>query len=192
MAAVRARRLRRPPAGPDDHGPGTELTKLETERLTLEALTEEQLPEALEVFESNPEYLEWTEGADYGIELLRQDWENAAKARGRHMLAIQHRRDGELVGVIEYLEINDHDGHPWIGLIMVHADRQRAGIAGEAMLAVCEHVNLNWASPVRIGVIDENRAGLGLAVSLGFQPYGEADDDLGGGPARLVLMERRA
>jgi RimJ/RimL family protein N-acetyltransferase len=108
------------------------------------------------------------------------------------MLAIQDRRDGELVGVIEYLEINDHDGHPWVGLIMVHADRQREGIAGEAMLAVCEHVNLNWASPVRIGVIDENRAGLRLAVSLGFQPYGEADDDLGGGPARLVLMERRA
>jgi RimJ/RimL family protein N-acetyltransferase len=108
------------------------------------------------------------------------------------MLAIRERGTSELVGVIDYLEINDQDGHPWIGLIMVHADRQGEGIAGEAMLAVCEHVNLNWASPVRIGVIEQNRAGLALAVSLGFQPYGEVDDDLGGGPARLVLMERRA
>jgi len=143
------------------------------------------------VFESNPTYLEWTEGADYGIELLRQDWQNASQATGRHMLAIRDRETGELAGVIEYLENNDRDGHPWIGLIMVHADRKREGIAGEAMLAVCSHVNLNWASPVRIGVIEHNRAGLALAVSLGFQPYGEADEDFGGEPARLILMERR-
>ena len=108
------------------------------------------------------------------------------------MLAIRQRKDGTIVGVIDYLELNDRDGHPWIGLIMVHADRQREGIAGEAMLRVCDHVNLSWASPMRIGVIDRNRAGLGLAVSLGFQPYGDAEEDFARGPLRLVLMERRA
>ena len=68
--------------------------------------------------------------------------------------------------MIEYLENNPSDGHPWIGLIMVAADRQREGLAGEAMLAVCDHVHLNWASPVRMGVIDDNEAGLALAIFL--------------------------
>jgi RimJ/RimL family protein N-acetyltransferase len=74
---------------------------------------------------------------------------------------------------------------------MTTAGRQREGLAREAMDAVCRHVNLNWASPVRLAVIDENEAGLGLAESLGFKPYGEAWQDLGSGEQRLVLMEWR-
>jgi RimJ/RimL family protein N-acetyltransferase len=107
------------------------------------------------------------------------------------MLALRDREAGEPVGVIEYLDVNPNDGHPWIGLIMVGSERQREGLAGEAMLAVCDHVHLNWASPMRIGVIDENQAGLGLAISLGFEKYGETVQDLGGGERRLVLMQRR-
>ena len=134
------------------------------------------------MFESNPDYLEWTEGGEYGIDVLRQDWEAARSTVGREMLAIREREGNAIVGVIDYLEFNDRDGHPWIGLVMVRADRQRDGIAGEAMERVCDHVNLSWASPVRIGVIDHNRAGLGLAVSLGFQPYGETEQDFAGRP----------
>ena len=107
------------------------------------------------------------------------------------MLALRDRETGKPVGVIEYLEVNPTDGHPWIGLIMVGAEHQRAGLAAEAMLAVCDHVYLNWASPVRIGVIDENQAGLALAISLGFEPYGETFQDLGGGERRVILMQRR-
>jgi RimJ/RimL family protein N-acetyltransferase len=107
------------------------------------------------------------------------------------MLALRERETGELIGVIEYVDLNPGDGHPWIGLIMVRSERQREGLAAEAMLAVCDHVYLNWASPVRIGVIDENQAGLHLAISLGFEQYGEAVQDLGGGEQRLVLMQRR-
>jgi RimJ/RimL family protein N-acetyltransferase len=108
------------------------------------------------------------------------------------MLALRDKEEGEIVGVLEYLEANDRDGHPWIGLIMMDAAHQREGLAGEAMTAVCEHINFNWASPVRLAVIDENGAGVALAISLGFQPYGETFQDLGDGEQRLVLMERRA
>jgi RimJ/RimL family protein N-acetyltransferase len=143
----------------------------------------------LEVFESNPRYLGWTGGFD--MEALRGAWESARSERGRNFMAITHGAARELVGVIEYLEVNPNDGHPWIGLIMTRADRQREGFAREAMDAVCHHVNLNWASPVRLAVIDQNEGGLGLAESLGFEPYGEAWQDLGTGEQRLVLLERR-
>jgi RimJ/RimL family protein N-acetyltransferase len=123
--------------------------------------------------------------------MLRADWETAASTEGRNMLALRDRVTRELVGVIEHLDVNPNDGHPWIGLIMVSSGRQREGLAAEAMLAVCDHVHLNWASPMRIGVIDENQAGLRLAVSLGFEQYGETVQDLGGGERRLVLLQRR-
>jgi RimJ/RimL family protein N-acetyltransferase len=123
--------------------------------------------------------------------LLRADWESARDTDGRHMLALRDRETGEPVGVLEYLEINPNDGHPWIGLIMVSAGRQREGLAAEAMEAVCNLIGLNWASPIRLGVIDENHAGLALAVALGFEPYGETVQDIGAGDRRVVLMQRR-
>jgi RimJ/RimL family protein N-acetyltransferase len=191
MAAVRAGRLRRSSTGPHDHGPGAELTRLETERLRLDPVTENDLQLLHEVFRSNPQHLEWAEGGEYELETLREDWQAARGQKGRHMLALRERDAGALVGVIDYLEVNDADGHPWIGLIMTSADRQREGLAAEAIVAVCEHVHLNWASPIRLAVIDQNTAGLALAVSLGFEQYGEAFQDLGVGEQRLVLMQRR-
>ena len=154
-------------------------------------MTEEDLTRLLEIFRSNPQYLEWTEGGDYDLATLREDWERARDSQGRHMLALRDRASGEPVGVIEYLEVNPQDGHPWIGLILVSAEHQREGLAAEAMAAVCDLITLNWASPIRLGVIDENHAGLALAVSLGFEPYGEVPQDLGSGDQRLVLMQRR-
>jgi RimJ/RimL family protein N-acetyltransferase len=191
VAAVRARRLRRPSARPHHHGPGPELITLETERLRLDLVTEADLPRLLEIFRSNPQYLEWTEGGEYDLETLREDWRGAQETEGRHMLALRDRQTGETAGVLEYLENNPDDGHPWIGLIMVSAERQQNGLAAEAMEAVCNLITLNWASPIRLGMIDENHPGLALAVSLGFQPYGETVQDLGAGERRLVLMQRR-
>ena len=107
------------------------------------------------------------------------------------MLALRDLETRAPIGVIDYLELNPSDGHPWIGLILVAADRQREGFASEAMNAVFDHVNLNWASPIRLAVIDENKPGLGLAIALGFEPYGEAFKDLGTGEQRLVLLQRR-
>lgn len=154
-------------------------------------MTEADLPHLLGVFQSNPRYLEWTMGAEYDLETLRADWESAREGEGRNMLALRERETDVLVGVIEYTDLNPSDGHPWIGLIMVAAERQREGLAAEAMQAVCAHVNLNWASPVRLGVIDENQAGLALAISLGFERYDETYQDLGAGERRLVLMQLR-
>ena len=143
------------------------------------------------MFQSNPQYLEWTGEPDYGLDALRDDWQNARDAEGRHLLALRDRDTSEIVGVIEYVENNAADGHPWIGLIMVAAEHQRKELAAEAMQAVCDHVDLNWASPIRLGVIEENVAGVALAISLGFKPYGETFQYLGEAERRLVLLQRR-
>jgi RimJ/RimL family protein N-acetyltransferase len=145
----------------------------------------------LEVFLSNPEYLGWTEGGDYDLETLQRDWHVTELDPQRHMLALRESASGALIGVLEYLEHNERDGHPWIGLVMVSADRQREGFAAEALTALADQIHLNWASPLRLAVIAQNEAGMRLALALGFEPYGEAEQPLGGGYQRLVLMQRR-
>jgi RimJ/RimL family protein N-acetyltransferase len=157
----------------------------------LTPVAEHDLPSVLEVFKSNPRYLTWTEEGEYTLDTLRGDWETAHAADGRHMLALREKDTGDILGVVEYLENNANDGHPWIGLILVGAERQREGLGAEAVRAVCEHVHMNWASPVRLAVIEDNKAGLALAVALGFEPYGEAFQFLGGEDRRLVLLQLR-
>jgi RimJ/RimL family protein N-acetyltransferase len=164
---------------------------IETERLRLEPLKEENLPAALDVFLSNPRYLEWTEGGEYDLERLQLDWHVAQEDPARHMLALREKVTGDLVGVIEYLELNQRDGHPWIGLIIVGEDRQRRGLAGEATEAVIERLNLGWASPVRIGVIARNDPAMRFALALGFTPYGRTEMRMNEGFEELVLLERR-
>jgi RimJ/RimL family protein N-acetyltransferase len=143
------------------------------------------------VFLANEDYLRWTEGGAYDLEKLQRDWHVATVSPGRHMLALRERDGGELVGVLEYLDNNDHDGHPWIGLIMIRPERQREGFASEAMEAACERIGMNWASPIRLAVIEDNEAGIGLAASLGFERYGETEQYMDAGLVRLVLMQRR-
>jgi RimJ/RimL family protein N-acetyltransferase len=162
-----------------------------TERLRLEPVREADLPALLEVFLSHPEYLAWTEGDEYDLEKLQRDWHLADVTPGRHMLALREAETGALVGVLEYVELNEGDGHPWIGLIIVRDDRKREGFAGEAMSVVMEQLGMSWASPVRIGVIARNEPGMRLALSLGFSPYGEAEQRMAEGVERLILLERR-
>jgi RimJ/RimL family protein N-acetyltransferase len=164
---------------------------IETARLRLEPVKEEDLPTLLEVFLSNPRYLEWTEGGEYDLERLQLDWHVAQEDPARHMLALREKESGELVGVIEYMELNERDGHPWIGLIMVAEPHQRRGFAAEAMEAAIERLALGWASPVRIGVIAENDPGMRLALALGFNPYGRTEMRMNEGIQELVLLERR-
>ena len=167
------------------------MMALETERLRLEPLSEQDLPAVLEIFLSNPRYLAWTEGGEYDLERLQLDWHVAEQEPARHMLGLREKETGVLLGSLEYLELNERDGHPWIGLIIVGGSRQREGFAAEAMSAVMERLFLGWATPVRLGVIADNDPGMRLALSLGFTPYGRAEMRMAEGMEELVLLERR-
>jgi RimJ/RimL family protein N-acetyltransferase len=164
---------------------------IETERLKLEPMKEEDLPAVLEVFLSNPLYLEWTEGGEYDLERLKLDWHLSQEDPARHMLVLREKATRELVGVIEYLELNERDGHPWIGLIIIGEAHQRRGFAAEAMEGAIERLAMGWASPVRIGVIDQNDPGMRLALSLGFTPYGRTEMRMNEDMQEIVLLERR-
>jgi hypothetical protein len=98
----------------------------ETERLLVGDLEEGDLAAALEVFLSNPSYLELTDGSAgepgrYDLGMLRRDFVLARISPGRHLAGIWTREPRELVGVLDWLEQHESDGLPWMGLLMVRA-----------------------------------------------------------------------
>lgn len=40
------------------------------------------------------------------------------------------------VGVLDWLEKHPNDGHPWLGLLMIHGDEQGKGL-GRGLLGIC-------------------------------------------------------
>jgi RimJ/RimL family protein N-acetyltransferase len=145
------------------------VVEFETEHLVVSPLTRADLPDALSSYLSRPEYLELAEGSvdnvgHYDMETLEREWELAEATPGRVFAGIRVRAAGELVGLLDWLERNPNDGHPWIGLIVVGASFGRRGYAREAV----EGLLAATAWPVvREGVIASNRQGLALAEALG-------------------------
>jgi RimJ/RimL family protein N-acetyltransferase len=151
----------------------------------------------LAVYRSNPAYLALTEGSDgepgrYDRGMAERDLAVARLTPGRTFAAIVSRVDGAVVGVLDWLDENPSDGEPWLGLVMVRADRQRDGIAAEAVGGLLAHLQARGAAAVRAGVIARNPAGLALLQGLGFRRVGTTTMRMTARETVLVLERRRA
>lgn len=145
----------------------------ETERLLVRDLVEDDLEAVFEVYASNPGYLELTSGAGgepglYDLEMLKRDFVVARMTPGRRMAGIFLKDSGEPVGVLDWMEEHPSDGKPWIGLLIVHADRQRLGIAAEVFEGLADRLRARRVDRVRAAVIARNDAGNALARRLRF------------------------
>jgi len=109
------------------------VTAFETPRLTAAEVTEDDISELLEVHLSNQAYLDLTEGSGgsagaYDRGMLERDLMMSAMTPGRHTCVLRLRDGGACVGVLDWMDENPNDGVPWIGLVMVHGERQRSGL----------------------------------------------------------------
>jgi RimJ/RimL family protein N-acetyltransferase len=169
--------------------------RLETERLVLEPAQDDDLPELLEVYASNPAYLAMTEGSAgdpgrYDIGMLERDIAIARMTPGREVLVLRRRAEGGIVGVLDWVDESSSDGYPWIGLVLVRADRQREGLATEAIEALLAELAAGGTEAIRVGVLPGNEAGAGLTAALGFErveerPFRSAVAD------HVTVLERR-
>jgi RimJ/RimL family protein N-acetyltransferase len=155
--------------------PADPAAGFETERLLVRELEEDELEAALEVHASNPAYLELTEGSGgepgrYDLDMLGRDLALARATPGRHLAGLRLKEEGELVGVLDWLEEHPSDSMPWVGLVMIRADRQRQGLASEALAGLAGRLQAGGARAVRAGVIARNEPGRALADRLGFEP----------------------
>jgi RimJ/RimL family protein N-acetyltransferase len=170
--------------------------EFETDRLVIRELDGADLEALLPVYTSNPEYLALTEGSAgdpgrYDLGMLERDYAIATTTPGRRMAGVYLKPGLEPVGVVDWLVENPSDGKPWIGLVIVHAERQRQGIGHEALAAVVDRIRERRLNEVRLAVAERNDAGLALAHSAGFTLIETRTQKLAGGEETIVVLERR-
>ena len=88
---------------------------------------------------------------------------------GRHTCMLRLREGGNRVGLLDWMDENPNDGSPWIGLVMIHADHQRRGLAAETIGGLAEHGRAAGWTRLREGVIEGNEAGMALALGVGMR-----------------------
>ena len=148
------------------------------------------------MYASNPEYLAMTEGSGGEPGALRHPRCSSATSPslrmtpGRQVLVLRQREEGEIVGVLDWVDESSSDGYPWIGLVLVRADRQREGLATEAIEALLAELAAGGVEAVRAGVLPGNAAAAGLTAALGFEtveerPFRSAVAD------HVAVLERR-
>jgi len=170
------------------------VTVFETARLIAAEVAEEDVPELLDVYLSNPAYLELTEGSGgvagaYDRGMLERDLAMSTLTPGRHTAVLRLRDDGACVGVLDWMDENPNDGAPWLGLIMIHADRQHLGLAGEAVAGLAEHGRAAGWTRLREGVLEGNDAGMALARSAGMDEVERKRHRVAAGDRDLAVME---
>jgi RimJ/RimL family protein N-acetyltransferase len=172
------------------------MIELESGRLLLREMIEEDLPLVLPVYLSNPGFLQQQEGSEseagrYDLERWQRDWHIAQMMPGRHMLGCYLKAQDEAIGFIDYLEENEDDGKPWLGALTIHSAYHRQGLGTEAFHRLADYFRQEYRWPVlRAGVLEQNAAGLAFARHLGFQPVEEGMKRFPSGEQRFMVFER--
>lgn len=156
--------------------------------LVVRDIEETDLPSVFDLFVTDPQYLTWTEGSAgeagrYDLGTLERDWV-VARMMGRRMLGLF--AGGTPIGVADVLENNPDDGVAWIGLIMVHPDHRRQGVASEIAHGIFDELRSLGRDRVRAGTFARNDAGVAFLRAIGFDQIDEREDGDG-----LVIFERR-
>jgi len=154
--------------------------RIETARLVISSVRSESDPdEFLAIFNSNPDYLEASDGkrtymrADVEMYLYAE----TSRENGR-CLEIRLRRDDTLIGTAALL-VPHTDGFPWIGLLIITSDHQSEGLGREAAEALEVALAGEGWKEVRLGVLKSNEHALLFWESSGYGIIDERDSSSG-------------
>lgn len=139
------------------------------------------------LFSSNAAFLALTGETPEGA-LASEIREGAQE--GRVLLVYWDKSTGDAVGVLSLLARNPRDGRPWLGLLMVHGERQGRGLGREMAKGALRHAaSLRWAS-LRLGVLASNPGALRFWTSLGFREVDQRMFSCPAGDVPIRCLER--
>lgn len=170
---------------------------LETERLVLTEVTEDDVDGLLAVALSNPEFTGDHEGSAgepgrFDRDMLERDLAVAWMDPARHPLVLRHKgHSGRVMGWAEVLDEHPRDLVPWIGLLEVHRQDQRHGYGSEAVTALLAWARAGGAPALRLGVDEGNASGFAFWQRLGFLEVDQRERVGPWGPVRVTVMEMR-
>ncbi|AKM17832.1 GNAT family N-acetyltransferase [Geobacillus stearothermophilus] len=165
----------------------------ETDRLLIKPIESIHVNALYEIYMSNPDYVNLTEGTtdgegSYTKEQMLRDL-HIAELTGRQVMGIFKKMDQEMIGFLEYWEKADVDQMPWLGLLIIHKKYQGKGYGTEVTKGF-----LQWATSVgwpevRIAVVKDLKDVVSFWQSFGFLPFAEKDKRFPSGMKQLVCMK---
>ena len=173
-AALRTPATTRPPptAAPrTPAGRAPHPIRLVTPRLVLRPATPADLPALASVFASNPAFLRTMGTGLRSFDLADADRYLAAetgRANGQ-CLALVERATGAVVGSAALVVPNPSDGVPWVGLLIIRADRQNRGLGRETATAVERTLARDGWPEVRLAVLASNPRARRFWERLGYR-----------------------
>lgn len=154
--------------------------RIETPRLVISSVRPGcDADEFLAIFNSNPDYLEASDGkrtyerSDVEIYLYAE----TNREDGR-CLQIRLGQGNTLVGTAALL-VPHTDGYPWIGLLIIDADYQKDGLGREAARALETALAEEGWKEVRLGVLKRNERALPFWKNCGYGVVEERDSSTG-------------
>ncbi|MFB7223466.1 GNAT family N-acetyltransferase [Streptomyces sp. NPDC056227] len=131
----------------------------------------EELAEVVDLYASNPEYCR--AAGEYDPENVQADQveadlrEEAGTDGCEVLLALDAQ--GQLVGLLCLLDRHPADGHPWIGLLLVHGSLHHKGFGRLLADLVEERFRSEGRDGIRLAVLENNPSALAFWSSLGWQ-----------------------
>jgi len=74
----------------------------------------------------------------------------------------------ELVGVADLLEDHPEQHVPWLGLILIHADKRQRGYGRDAATQIFDELCAHGHRLVKASMIEANEQGVAFARAVGF------------------------
>ena len=170
------------------------MISLESKRLIICELSENDLETILLVLVSDPEHLRRQEGSEsepgrYDLARWQRDWSIGQMMPGRHMLGCYLKDTNEAVGYVEFMEEVD-DGKPWFGMLLIHTDYRRRKIGSETCERMMEFFRIEYQWPlIRAWVAEENVGGYAFVQYVGFHELVKKSTRLAGGMQEIVQLE---
>ncbi|EJL23798.1 GNAT family N-acetyltransferase [Brevibacillus sp. BC25] len=167
--------------------PSTTPFPAHSARLVFHPVTEHDFPELLAVYNSNPDYMEFAFGQRVvTLQTVADDHQDNLAFADSYSFSIREVHGAEIIGIAQFILRNPRDGHPWLGLIMLHSAYQSHGYAREFLDTLIAWYRENGYTSLHLAVLEKNSRVVPFYEKYGFVLYEERETEKHG---RVICMK---
>ncbi|KQL43523.1 sortase [Brevibacillus choshinensis] len=143
-------------------------------RLVYSPVLESDFAELLHVYNSNPDFMEYSYGQRFvTVEIVEQDHADNMAFADSYSYCLRESSSHSLIGIAQFILNNPRDGHPWLGLIMIDSRAQGNGYAKEFLDGLIDWYRENGYNSLHLAVLEKNQAVVPFYEAYGFATYEE-------------------